>query len=65
MLEPWREARASPQDGGVAEAARKARLDALLDEALSATFPASDPVAVSLSDMSARAVGANAKPAAR
>ncbi|WP_340107727.1 hypothetical protein [Pikeienuella sp. HZG-20] len=49
----------------MAEAARKARLDALLDEALSATFPASDPVAVSLSDMSARAAGADAKPAAR
>lgn len=51
--------RPQPHDSRIAETARKARLDALLDEALSATFPASDPVAVSYANISA---GSDAKP---
>lgn len=41
---------ATPADRRAAEefdAARRARLDALLDEALADTFPASDPIAIS------------------
>lgn len=41
---------ASPETPDEAESARRERLDALLDDALEGTFPASDPIALDMED---------------
>jgi hypothetical protein len=46
MLRLDRQSRTAPSEAAPLSAAERRRLDALLDEGLRETFPASDPVAV-------------------
>jgi hypothetical protein len=65
MARPQQEAKMSKASNETAPAnkdAQLARLDKLLDEALSCTFPASDPISLSTDS---RAVGGSAKEVGR